>query len=183
MSRPLRSIGGGLSSRQLMFGFGLIPLPLSRFCYQFSHEIVLEVFPRGFLFTSHTHAHICSWELLHLFWTTSCMQRVQDQAAGPWGRWDVLLHALIPTAHLTSIQFHVPPRESRTAAGTRAASACPTATAWITYSHLRYGEVHALMRPGAPPTVRKYVLVCGVSPTTQRVAQKTIAALFTFSIK
>lgn len=30
-----------------MFGFGLIPLPLSRFCYQFSHEIVLKVFPRS----------------------------------------------------------------------------------------------------------------------------------------
>lgn len=166
MSRPLRSIGGGLSSRQLKFGFGLIPLPLSRFCYQFSHEIVPEVFPKDFLSTSHTSARICSSALLHLFWTTSCMQRVRDQAAGLWGLWDVLLRALIPTAHLTSIQFHVPPKESRTAAGTRAASACPTATAWIIYSRLRYGEVRALMRPGAPPTVLKYVLVCEVSPIT-----------------
>lgn len=148
-----------------MFGFGLIPLRLSQFCYRFSHEIVPEVFPNSFLFTSHTHAHICSWEPLHLFWTTSCMQRVRDQAAGLWGLWGVHLHAFIPTAHLTSMQFHVPLKESRTAAGTRAVSACPTVTAWTIYSRLRFGEAHAPTGPGALPAVLKYVLVCDLSPT------------------
>lgn len=90
MSRPLRSIGGGLSSRQLMFGFSLIPLRLSRFCYQFSDEIVLEFFPESFLFTSHIHAHICSWEPLHLGILADIMHAARARPSGwpvgPMGR-------------------------------------------------------------------------------------------------
>lgn len=57
------------------------------------------------------------------------------------------------------MQFHVPPKESRTAVAARVASAYPTATAWIISSPLRFGEAHAPIARGAPRNAPKYVLV------------------------
>lgn len=76
------------------------------------------------------------------------MQRETDRVVDPWG---VVPPVLTPTTQLSPMQCHVPPKESRTAAAARAASACPTATAWTMYSHLRFGEAHAPIGPGALP--------------------------------
>lgn len=73
--------------------------------------------------------------------------------------------AFTPTAQLSPMQFRVPLKESRTAVAARAASAFPTATVWIMYSRLRFGEAHAQIGRGAPRTAPKYVLVCTTFPS------------------
>lgn len=163
MSRLLRSFGGGLGlKRQLMFGFVLISLPLSRLRSRKTHEAFPEPLPLSFPLTTRTHAHIILGKQPHLFWAPTCEQLEKDQALDPRG---VVPHALTPTVQLSPMQFHVPPKESRTAVAVRAASACPTATAWIISSRLRFGEAHAPIARGAPRTALKYVLVCTVFPS------------------
>lgn len=88
-----------------------------------------------------------------------CLKCERDRLVDLWG---VVPPALTLTAHLSGMQFHVPRKESRTAAAELVASACPTAIAWTTYSRLRFGEAHAPIGTGALP-VPKNVLVCKVS--------------------
>lgn len=151
MSRPLRPTGGGL---------GLKKIGLFLFYSLFLHN-VLDVltkisqspapFSKTVPVTSHTRPFILG--------SQPCIQRETDRVVDPWG---VVPPVLTPTAQLSLMQFHVPPKESRTAAAARAASACPTATAWTMYSHLRFGEAHAPIGPGALPAAPKCVMVCKI---------------------
>lgn len=97
----------------------------------------------------------------HLYSNLSCEQLEEERTIDPRG---VVPPALTPTAQLSPMQFRAPPKESRTAVAARAASACPTATAWIICSRLRFGEAHAPIGRGAPQTAPKYVLVCTMFP-------------------